>query len=76
MASRTIFLALCSLASGFKLGEVPTQTLGLGEPFTGVQPAPTSAPRLELVKKRLGLEKKAATNVCSEWTIPGGRYFL
>ncbi|KAM3070312.1 hypothetical protein ACMFMG_010144 [Clarireedia jacksonii] len=77
MASRSISLysslfSLCSLASSFTLGEVPTQTLGLGEPFTGLQPLPTAAPRLELVKKRLGLERKALTNVCSEWTIPGG----
>jgi hypothetical protein len=32
---------------------------------------PTLAPELELVKRRL--EKKDVTNICTEWTIPGGR---
>jgi ADP-ribose pyrophosphatase YjhB (NUDIX family) len=31
---------------------------------------PTEAPSLELVKRKL--EKKGVTNICTEWTIPGG----
>ncbi len=50
------------------IGAIPSQTVGVGQPFFDIMP--TEAPRPELLKKRL--EKKALTNVCSEWTILGG----
>lgn len=62
--------ALVSSVTGFAVGVIPSQTVGggFGQPFFDIQP--TSAPSVELVKKQLA--KKALTNVCTEWTIPGG----
>jgi hypothetical protein len=65
------FLALAavvSVVSGYALGEMPSQTIGMGLPITHI--LPTDAPSLELVKR--GLKKKAVTNACSEWTISDG----
>jgi hypothetical protein len=69
---------LVSSAMGFALGAMPSQTAG---PETLVQgmgqpafPAPTDAPSLELVRARM--QKRAVTNVCTEWTIPGGLLLL
>jgi hypothetical protein len=60
--------AAASTVTGFATLEFPTQTVGgFGEPYF---PEVTKAPQRDLVKARL--EKKAITNVCSEWTIPGG----
>lgn len=61
-------LLLAPLALGFSFEKLPEQTVkGAGIPFS---PRPTEAPSRELVRAKLG--KRAATNVCSEWTIPGG----
>jgi hypothetical protein len=61
-------MVLASSAMGFALGAMPLETAAeLGASFS---PAPTQAPSIELVKKKLA--KKALTNVCTEWTIPGG----
>ncbi len=69
---------LISSAMGFAVGAMPSQTAepgvfvqGMGQP---VFPAPTDAPSLELVKARM--QKRALTNVCTEWTIPGGLLLL
>ncbi|PMD36596.1 hypothetical protein L207DRAFT_515113 [Hyaloscypha variabilis F] len=55
------------------LGAIPSQTIGgCGEPIFAF-PLPTEPPSLELAKRRL--ERKditGVTNVCTEWTIPGG----
>jgi hypothetical protein len=58
-----------STVTGFAISEFPTQTVGrgFGAPYL---PEVTEAPQRDLVKARL--EKKAITNVCSEWTITGG----
>jgi len=64
--------ALVSSAAGAQIGAMPSQTMGcgFGDPIFAM-PLPTLAPELELVKRRL--EKKDVTNICTEWTIPGGR---
>jgi hypothetical protein len=60
-----------STVTGFAITEFPTQTVGGGGGFGAPYlPEVTEAPQRDLVKARL--EKKAITNVCSEWTIPGG----
>ena len=62
--------ALASSAAGAVMGAIPSQTMGgFGEPIFAL-PLPTAAPEVELVKRRL--EKKDATNICTEWTILGG----
>jgi hypothetical protein len=63
--------ALISLVTGTGLEDViPTRTAGpsggYGTPFS----EPTKGPSLELVKMRF--EKRSVTNLCTEWTIPGG----
>jgi hypothetical protein len=65
--------ALISSAAGVVIGAMPSQTMsgGFGEPIFAL-PLPTEAPSLELVKRRL--QKKDVTNICTEWTIPGGWY--
>jgi len=56
-----------SAVAGSVIGEFPTQTVGgYGVPFLQ---EPTEAPSMELVRRKL--EKKALTNTCTEWTIPG-----
>lgn len=58
-----LFLAPAALA--FAIGA--TQAVDeLGASFS---PAPTKAPSMELVKAKMG--KRAATNICTEWTISG-----
>ena len=59
--------AFISAVTGYAIGEIPTQTVGYGSPF---MQEPTEAPSMELVKRNLG--KRAVTNTCTEWTIPGG----
>ncbi|KAE8451179.1 hypothetical protein EG329_004343 [Mollisiaceae sp. DMI_Dod_QoI] len=60
--------ALISSTAAWAIGAIPSQTIGgYGEPFFA---APTEAPEYELVKVKLA--KKSVTNVCTEWTIPGG----
>ncbi len=63
--------ALVSRAAGAVIGAMPSQTVGggFGAPIFAL-PLPTEAPSLELVKRKL--EKKGVTNICTEWTIPGG----
>lgn len=71
MASVLRFSALAavvSAVSGYALGEMPSQTIGIGMAITDI--IPTNAPSLELVKR--SLKKKAVTNTCSEWTISEG----
>jgi hypothetical protein len=69
----TAVAALAASVRGFAIaptiGAIPSQTIGVGQPFFDIMP--TEAPSPELLKKRL--EKKAVTNVCSEWTILGGQ---
>lgn len=61
--------ALVSTAAASGIGAIASQTIaGFGAPLFA---EPTKAPEYELVKAKLA--KKAVTNVCSEWTIPGGR---
>jgi hypothetical protein len=60
--------AMVSAVSGYALGDMPSQTIGIGIPILEI--LPTKAPSLELVKKSLA--KKAVTNTCSEWTINDG----
>ena len=70
MASFVRFSAVTAFVSavcGYAIGEIPTQTVGYGSPF---MQEPTEAPSMELVKRSLG--KRAVTNVCTEWTLPGG----
>jgi hypothetical protein len=65
---------LVPIVTGFAISAaVPSQTIGLGNPGIGylLYPEPTTAPSFELVEKKLA--KKAVTNVCSEWTISGGK---
>ncbi|PVH86981.1 hypothetical protein DL98DRAFT_649817 [Cadophora sp. DSE1049] len=64
----TAVAALASSVSGFAIGAIPTQTLagGYGQAFL----QPTAAPSVKLVKQKL--KGRALTNVCTEWTIPGG----
>ncbi|KAK0124467.1 hypothetical protein ONS95_009419 [Cadophora gregata] len=64
----TAIAALASSVSGFAIGAFPTQTLadGYGQVFL----QPTAAPSVELVKQKL--KQRALTNICTEWTIPGG----
>lgn len=53
---------------GSAIGAMPSQTLGgFGMVFS---PEPTEAPSMELVKAKMA--KRSLTNVCTEWTIPGG----
>ncbi|KUJ21094.1 uncharacterized protein LY89DRAFT_681709 [Mollisia scopiformis] len=60
--------ALLSSATASVIGAIPSQTVGgFGQPFF-VEPTP--APEYELVKVKLA--KKDVTNICTEWTIPGG----
>jgi hypothetical protein len=62
--------ALMWTAAGAALGAMPSQTMGgCGEPIFAV-PLPTEPPSFELVRRKL--EKKDLTNICTEWTIPGG----
>ena len=72
MASVLRYSALAAVVvtavSAFAPRDIPTQTVGYGLPFHQV--SPTEAPSMELVKKQL--EKKAVTNICTEWTIEGG----
>ncbi len=64
--------ALISSTAAWAIGAIPSQTIGgYGEPFFA---APTEAPEYELVKVKLA--KKSVTNVCTEWTIPGGEYSI
>lgn len=71
-----------NFVSGFALGEMPSQTLGFGEVLQ--MPSPTLAPDIELVRRRLDwgfgmgkeIDQRGATNVCIEWTIPGGWFFF
>ncbi|KAI9646075.1 hypothetical protein NHQ30_005514 [Ciborinia camelliae] len=73
-----LYIDSLQLVAGFALGEMPSQTLGYGEVLQ--MPSPTLAPELELVRRRLDWgfgvakekNKRGATNVCTEWTIPGG----
>lgn len=60
--------AMISAVSGYALGEMPSQTIGMGLDIVHI--LPTAAPELELVKRNL--KKKALTNTCSEWTISDG----
>ncbi|KAH6719796.1 hypothetical protein BKA61DRAFT_222488 [Leptodontidium sp. MPI-SDFR-AT-0119] len=64
----TAVAALASSVTGFAIGAFPTQTIngGFGQVFL----QPTAAPSVELVKQKL--KGRALTNVCTEWTIPGG----
>jgi hypothetical protein len=66
---------LISTGAAAALGAIPSQTIGgCGEPIFAF-PLPTEPPSLELAKRRL--ERKditGVTNVCTEWTIPGGRF--
>ena len=75
MLKYSVVPALAATAAGAALGAVPSQTIsGVGEPFFAL-PLPTEPPSLELMKRRL--EKKDVTdvtNICTEWTIPGGQY--
>ncbi|KAH7360741.1 hypothetical protein BKA65DRAFT_473876 [Rhexocercosporidium sp. MPI-PUGE-AT-0058] len=71
MASLLRYSAVAALASsvtGFAISAFPTQTVngGFGQVFL----QPTAAPSVELVKQKL--KGRALTNVCTEWTIPGG----
>jgi len=59
---------LVSFVYCYSLGEIPSQTVGVGLPV--MELLPTQAPSLELVKKSLG-EKRAVTNTCYEWTLDG-----
>lgn len=67
-AGYAAWAAMVSAACGYVLGEMPSQTIGVGIPLLDI--LPTQAPSLELVKKQI--EKRAITNTCSEWTILGG----
>ena len=70
LLSCTAVAGLASSAAGAVIGAIPSQTMGgFGEPIFAL-PLPTAAPEVELVKRRL--EKKDATNICTEWTIPRG----
>jgi hypothetical protein len=75
MASTIRYAALAAMVSavyGYSIGEMPSQTIGVGTPFFEIRP--TEAPKIELVKKKL--DKRALTNTCSEWTLDGlGQYF-
>jgi hypothetical protein len=65
--------ALVLRAAAAALAAIPSQTPGgCGQPIFEL-PLPTKPPSLELAKRRL--EKKDVTdvtNICTEWTIPGG----
>lgn len=59
---------ILSSATASAIGALPSQTIGgFGAPLFA---EPTEAPKHELVRAKLA--KKDVTNVCSEWTIPGG----
>ena len=62
--------AFMSSVAGYAIGEMPTQTVGYGVPF---MQEPTEAPSMELVKRNL--ERRAVINTCTEWTIPGGKFY-
>jgi hypothetical protein len=64
------FTVLVTAVAAFAPRVISTQTIGYGQLFHQV--APTEAPSIELVKKQL--EKKAVTNICTEWTLEGGTY--
>jgi len=71
MASSLRYAALAALVSSvysYSLGEMPSQTVGVGLPL--MELLPTQAPSMELVKKSLR-EKRAITNTCYEWTLDG-----
>lgn len=71
-ATAVVISMMASSAMGFALGAMPLETVGsIGAAFS---PAPTQAPSMELVKKKLA--KKALTNVCTEWTIEGGQLLV
>jgi hypothetical protein len=68
IATALVTTMSASSAMGFALGAMPSETVGAVGEF--LAPAPTEAPSMELMKAKLA--KKSLTNVCSEWTIPGG----
>lgn len=71
-ATAVVMSMMASSAMGFALGAMPSQTVGgTGAAYS---PAPTEAPSMELMKKKLA--KKALTNVCTEWTIEGGQLLV
>ena len=59
--------AMVACVYGHRLGEMPSQTIGMGSPLFELIPTP--APEMELVKRNL--KKRAITNICSEWTLDG-----
>ncbi|TAQ85686.1 hypothetical protein B7494_g5998 [Chlorociboria aeruginascens] len=63
----SIVIVVVSLISGSAIGEMPSQTVGYGQPFFQ---QPTPAPSRDLVKARFA--RRDLTNTCTEWTIPGG----
>jgi hypothetical protein len=67
----SVVAALVSSAAGAVIGAMHSQAMGggFGDPVFAM-PLPTQAPEIELLKRRL--EKKDVTNICTEWTIPGG----
>jgi hypothetical protein len=67
---RTLLAVLCVGVNSHVFGEMPAMTVGgYG---VALAPAPTEAPRRELVKAKI--KKRDITNLCNEWTIPGGMY--
>jgi hypothetical protein len=72
MASILRYSAVAAMATlAFAHGELPSQTIGIGQPLFELMP--TKAPSLDLIKRSLG--KRALTNTCSEWTILDGGGF-
>jgi len=71
MASFTRYTTLAAMVSticGYVL-EMPSQTVGCGQPFP-FPAAPTDPPSQGLVQKQIG--KRQLTNACSQWTINEG----
>ncbi|KAE9379085.1 hypothetical protein N431DRAFT_450994 [Stipitochalara longipes BDJ] len=73
MLRYSVIAMTISSAAAAALGAIPSQTIGgFGEPIFAL-PLPTEPPSLELAKRRL--ERRGVmdmTNICTEWTIPGG----
>ena len=62
------FAGMLSSVYSYSLGEMPSKTVGVGQPL--IELLPTQAPSLELAK-RSPEDKRAITNTCYEWTLDG-----